>query len=211
MSDKEIEDLRRQIGDLREALKSKAASSQLSGLAKISEIRTAALTKTTTEEQLATQAWVKKETETSLWTFWKDPEIVGAAFAFTILKFELMSLINLDPAIEKWFNKKGWERNRFGIMAPIPKAEKERRAKEITDAENRIKNIETRLARLTPLLRDARGRIRLLDKRVDKLETRDATTRRAVQNIPSDPSVAGTTNRITRLRAEVDLLTAALA
>jgi hypothetical protein len=217
MSDKEIEDLQEKVRVLNEAIKAKADTSSLAGLAKIAEIRTAALTKTTSEEQLATQAWVKKETESKWWQFWKDPEIVGAAFAFTILKFELMSLVNFDPAIERWFNKRGFERNRFGLMWKIPKAERERRAKEIADAEKRLANMEKGIARLQDFhhgtrnkITNANGRIQVLERKVKEINTRSDRARSQIRQIPHTPDVRNATGDVQRLRAQVDALSRAL-
>ncbi|MCX2181094.1 hypothetical protein KV205_11205 [Streptomyces sp. SKN60] len=209
MGDKDIENLQGQINTLRAGLNGKADASVLAHFALVSEIREAALAKTTGDAQVATQAWVAKETESKWWQFWKDPEVVGAAFAFTIFKFELMSLINFDPAIEKFFAKHGWERNRFGILWKLSEREKQRRERE--SPEYAIRRLQDMLVSAHTKIGNSNKRIGVLEKKVGRLTTRSNTSRQQIRHMESNPALQGTTDQVTLLQRRVDLLAQALS
>lgn len=163
------------------------------------------------------KAYVKKEIETAgemTWTpqqeWYKTPEFMGFVTGLTGSMFGMM-LLKVDVAIFDFS-----EQVANYVRRPVYKHLVSRIAKreiktpmdqakhEANLLDQRVQRIETHLRRLTPLVRNARNRVRAL-------EARDRNVRQAVQNIPNDSSVTSSTNRITKLRAEVDLLRAALA
>ncbi|MEU8758097.1 hypothetical protein [Streptomyces sp. NPDC048659] len=209
MDDKDVQKLQGQIDTLRTNLNGKADTSALTGVAKVSEIRTSALTKTTTEEQVATQAWVKEETASKTWQWWKDPEILGAAFAFTILKLEITPFLNIDPAIEKFFTNKGFERNRWGVLWKVSQRELERRERE--SPETAIRRLQQLVVSAHTKIQNSNKRIGVLEKKVGRLSTQNNTTRQQIRHMDSNPALQGTTNQVTLLQRRVDLLASALS
>ncbi|WP_318208680.1 MULTISPECIES: hypothetical protein [unclassified Streptomyces] len=191
------------------------------------------------------KAYVKQEIETAGEMTWepqkewyKTPEFMGfvtgltaAMIGMTLVKVDV-AMFDFSEQVANYVRRPVYKHlvSRIAkreIMTPLDKANHEAKL-----LDTRIQNIETRIKRMVPLLRNARNRIRALESRdelietrirrmtpllrnardrIRALESRDRNVRQAVQNIPNDSSVTNSTNRITKLRAEVDLLRAALA
>ncbi|MGW0118283.1 hypothetical protein [Streptomyces sp. NPDC003327] len=161
------------------------------------------------------KAYVKKEIEAAGEMTWKPqiewyktPEFMGLVTGLTFLKLDL-AIFDVTERVKRLALRaasgvRNWVANRW---RPSWRGEWRTAAHK---GELQFQQLETTVGRLRPLVMDSRKKLRLLDKRVEKLELRDRNVRQAVQNVPNDSSVTGTTNRITRLRAEVDLLRAAL-
>jgi polyhydroxyalkanoate synthesis regulator phasin len=109
------------------------------------------------------------------------------------------------------------ERNRFGVMWRVPKAERERRAKEIADAERRLTNMEKGIANLQAYhyktrdkIKNANGRIQTLERKVKDINRQRDTARTQIRNMPNTPEVRNATGDVQRLQAQVNALSTAL-
>ncbi|URM90080.1 hypothetical protein LUW75_08850 [Streptomyces sp. MRC013] len=209
MTEKTDAQLRAEVDALRTELSLKAAKNDISSFIRIDSVKQIARASDTSK--IATEDFVKQETATKFWEFFKGPEVLAIFLGWAILKLELTPFVNFDPAIENWLKKHDWERNRFGMLMKLNATELERRANVVAAAERRLVDMETGIRRLTRLTLDSRTRLRELGRKVAALETRSASTRQAVRDIPGSPEMAVAATRTARLQAQVNLLSAALA
>ncbi|MDQ0992028.1 hypothetical protein [Streptomyces sp. V3I7] len=215
MADKSAAELEREIGQLRAELQKKANSSALAGLTRKSDVKSAALN--SDKEVLATQSWVRQETASSLWEELKSPEIVGLVTAFTIAKLELPPLFSLEPAIDKFFESKGIERNKWGLLRRLKADELDRRRQEAAAAGNRLTRMEKGIARLQDHTTSAHNKIANSNRRIQTLEGRvaglartDRTTRQNVRESLNSRDLATARDRVSALETRVNALTVAL-
>ncbi|GGS86862.1 hypothetical protein [Streptomyces chromofuscus] len=215
MADKSPAELEKEIDRLRAELHTKANSSSLAGLTRKNDIESAALK--SDKEVLATQSWVQNETKPKLWEAIKNPEILGFVAAFTIAKLELTPLISLEPAIEKFFERKGIERNKWGILRRLKADELERRRQEAAAAETRLTRLEQGTARLQDNTTSAHNKIANSNRRIQTLEGKvaglvrtDRKTRRNVRESLSSRDLATARDRVSALETRVNALTVAL-
>ncbi|WP_101258772.1 hypothetical protein [Streptomyces barkulensis] len=223
MTDKTTDELSQEIADLRDEIEGKADSSSLGGLVRKGDLRTGALkgeegASGGSGEALATQAWVEETTAHSFFQGIKDAEVIIVAAAITAVKLEAASFVNLDPAIEGLLRKINVERNRFGVLWKVKKAELERRRAEAEEGQARLVRMEKGIERLQDLsvqahrkIRNSNVRIQALEGRVARLTTSSNTVRRQVRHMESSPSLAGTTDRVALLERRIGLLAAALS
>ncbi|MGW0466852.1 hypothetical protein ACWDX6_16485 [Streptomyces sp. NPDC003027] len=217
---KSLEQLTADVGELQTALDPKSDKYVLSGTAKTADFRAGALNATTGDAQFATQSWTKthvtEATKTSLFGTIKSPEFVAlvtaAAFAQiggALLKFEIMPFLNFDPAIEAWFKKKGWERNRWGVLWKLSEQELRRRERE--SPERAIQRLQDLVVSAHTKIQSSNKRIGVLEKKVGRLTTGGNTTRQQIRHMDSNPALQGATDQVTLLQRRVDLLAQALS
>ncbi|MFP1627484.1 hypothetical protein ACLB9X_20485 [Streptomyces sp. 5K101] len=217
---KSLEQLTKDVGNLQAALDPKNDQYVLNGTAKTADISEGALKKTKGEVQFATQSWTKthvtEATKTSLFEWIKTPEflalVTAGAFAQiggSLLKFEIMPFLNLDPAIEAWFKKKGFERNRWGVLWKLSEQELQRRERE--SPEYAIRRLQDMVVSAHTKIQSSNKRIGVLEKKVGRLTTRSNTTRQEIRHMDSNPALQGTTNQVVLLQRRVDLLAQALS
>ncbi|MEU5297475.1 hypothetical protein ACRJ4B_18735 [Streptomyces sp. GTA36] len=216
MTNKTPEQLDKEIQDLRSDLDKKVDPATLAGLARIADVKKAALKGSTGE--IATQAWVQNETKNRIWEEIKSPEILGLVAALTIAKFELTPFLSLEPVVEAFFKKQGLERNKFGVMWKVQAEELQRRAREIANAEARLARMEKGIAKLQDLaigahskIRNSNTRIQSLERKVSRIDRAANTARQQIRHMDSSPALAGTTNQVTLLERRVGLLASALS
>ncbi|WP_327435827.1 hypothetical protein OG279_14845 [Streptomyces sp. NBC_01201] len=151
MTEPTNEKLTEDIAGIKEALGKKADNSTVEGLLKRSDVRPKALVDgpedeappgrstgsgegatppgTPDQQDLATQQELQEATASSLWTHVKPAELVGLAFAWQALKFELPTLFNLEIFTEKMLGRmnlfqdaegRGFHiaRNEYGLLLP---------------------------------------------------------------------------------------------
>ncbi|MBW3705326.1 hypothetical protein DTB58_14685 [Streptomyces griseus] len=228
MAEKTNAQLTEEVAELRTNLGKKADLSAISGLVTPKDIKATALV--TDKEVLATQAWVKEETKSSIWTAVKQPEVVGFVTALAIAKLEITPFINIDPAMEAWLKKRNLERNRFGLIWKVKASELERRLRVVESAEARLVRMEkglgtlqklayeaqTKLAgtngRITREISASNRRIGVLETTVRRLDSRSTAVPQQARGAANPgPSVGGTASQLAQLEARVNRLTAALS
>ncbi|MFD9408556.1 hypothetical protein ACFWBN_16285 [Streptomyces sp. NPDC059989] len=202
MTDKTPAELQEEINGLRELVNGKLDSSAEANLVKRSQLEATVFS--SDAETVATQKWVKDNPPESSWWEKHKEEVIGAAFALTILKFEVMPFINIDPAIERWFNTKGWERNRFGVMWKVSQEEIAKRKEEALSHQKMI-------IKAFDKIRNSNIRIQALERKVGALTTRSNVSRQQVRHMESSPALQGTSSQVQLLERRVALLTAALS
>lgn len=201
MADK-LAELHAEVDELRLVVLGKADTASLAGLASTNNLDPGVLK--SDGETVATQKWVTENPpESGFWEAWKN-ELIGAAVALTILKFEIMPAINLDPAIERWFNSKNFERNKWGIIWKLSQEEIEKRKKEALSHQKMI-------IQAFDKIRKSNIRIQALERKVSTLTTRSNVSRQQVRHMESSPALQGTTSQVQLLERRVALLTAALS
>ncbi|MFI6281512.1 hypothetical protein [Streptomyces sp. NPDC050988] len=216
MTDKTTAQLDEEIRDLRSDLDKKVDPDTLAGLARIADVKKAALKGS--GEEIATQKWVQSETKSKIWEEIKSPEILGLVAALTIVKFELTPFLSLEPVIEEMFKKKGLERNKFGVMWKVQAEELQRRAREIAAVESRLAKMEKGIGKLQDLavgahskIRNSNTRIQSLERKVSRIDRAANTARQQVRHMDSSSALSGTTNQVTLLERRVGLLASALS
>ncbi|MFD5323910.1 hypothetical protein [Streptomyces sp. NPDC127092] len=217
---KSLEQLTTDVGNLQAALDPKNEDYVLKGTAKTADISKGALTSTTGDAQFATKTWTKahvtQATETKLFDWIKTPEflalLTAGAFAQiggALFKFEIMPFLNFDPAIEAWFKKKGFERNRWGVLWKL--SEQELRKRERESPEYAIRRLQDLVVSAHTKIGNSNKRISVLEKKVGRLTTRSNTSRQQIRHMESNPALQGTTDQVTLLQRRVDLLAQALS
>ncbi|MFD3308252.1 hypothetical protein [Streptomyces sp. NPDC058694] len=216
MTDKTPAQLDKEIRDLRSDLDKKVDPGTLAGLARIADVKKAALR--SSGEEIATQTWVQNETKNKIWEEIKSPEILGLVAALTIVKFELTPFLSLEPVVEEMFKKKGLERNKFGVMWKVQAEELQRRAREIAAVESRLAKMEKGIGKLQDLavgahskIRNSNTRIQSLERKVSRIDRAANTARQQVRHMDSSAALSGTTNQVTLLERRVGLLASALS
>ncbi|MCZ0980866.1 hypothetical protein O1L60_22955 [Streptomyces diastatochromogenes] len=166
-------------------------------------------------------------------------EVTGLKAAWDIFLLGVPALFSLEPVIERVLEKKFHiTRARSGFLSYTRKAKRDARAlaerlesadykigklkedmlerfrrsnQRVQNAERRITNSNNRINALERRLGNSNRRIGDVERKVARLGRWADGVRAGARSASSDPQVQATTNRVTALRRQVDLLSAALS
>ncbi|MFF9341661.1 MULTISPECIES: hypothetical protein [unclassified Streptomyces] len=138
-------------------------------------------------------------------------EVVAVHASWDIIALGLPALYSLEPVVEGLLKKVNIERNRWGMLWRVSKAEREKREREAQRVDKALAKLQDYHHGTRDKIKNSNLRISKLEKTVKKLDRARNVSRQQIRHMESSPALQGTTNQVTLLERRVALLTAALS